>query len=51
MDFLSWISINFKWIVLFFVALLMLASGMYLSPFGWFGCLLILFFLWIYLSM
>ena len=29
MDFFSWILINLKWIILFFVALLMLASGMY----------------------
>ena len=51
MDFFSWILINLKWIILFFVALLMLASGMYLSPsFGWFGCLLILFLLWGWMS-
>ena len=40
-----------KWIVLFFVALLMLATKMHLSAaFGWFGCLFLLFLLWIYLS-
>lgn len=51
MNFLYWIMGNIKWIFLFFVALLMLASGMYLSPsFGWFGCLFVLFLLWCWLS-
>ncbi len=49
MDFFSWILINVKWIVLFFVALLLLVTGFFQYG-SWFGGLLILFLLWGWMS-